>query len=300
MNPLMWLVRLPGRGGSDVPASDAFSKLVPRGTAKYRISADEIINDLIIQYKLGLSNSFGPGARILVVAVDPTKAASWAGDLEEVLSGAASFAGKAPEREQRAITFRSNDVASAYLVPIDIAPYSVRQFIICTDYDINDGMRERVEKDLRKAIDDGFPSLPDRPKLTPEEVDVRIKQAEQRFAEIRRLQLEELEQLLIALEGTSKGNYTGNRVDAVQITSLVEEAEAVLLFTGEGRKGRHYSNQPCTIRCEHEGVSSFKLRTADKAAVYIASLPSWPRFQVISKKDVKEFLTDITANQQIG
>jgi hypothetical protein len=231
------------------------------------------------------------GTRVLAIELDSSKASgtevNWAEDLREVIETVASKANLQSNNSFRKFTSRANQLATGYLVAKPRLPESISEFISSGTDDISDDVREKVEKDLRDAIENDFPVvLPERPGLSPDEIEGRIRRAEQRSAELRRLQIEVLQDLLNDLAGTSKGTYEGNKADAIRVMKLVDDAKAVLLYTGPGKKGTQYVGHPCTIRCEFDVTDSFQLRTAAKASTYVTSVEVWPPLKAVPREEL--------------
>ena len=114
----------------------------------------------------------------------------------------------------------------------------------------------------------------------------RLEIAEERFAEVQRIQFQGIQWLLDSLRGETLGSFEKNRALASRVMRMVNDSGGVLLMSGEfiDARGRTkvYTNKPVVIRCERQDSPSFHLRTPDGYA-YITALPTWPGLYVVNK-----------------
>src|SRR5262249_50793469 len=114
----------------------------------------------------------------------------------------------------------------------------------------------------------------------------RVEFAEERFAEMQRMQFAGIQTLLASLRGVTLGTFEANRALAIRVMKMVNDSGGVLLLNGEfvDARGRTkiFTNQPVIIRCERQDSSSFHLRTPD-GRVYITALPAWPGLYIVPK-----------------
>jgi hypothetical protein len=126
-----------------------------------KISEKSEINNNIIDL-LG----FAPDPRVLVIYIDVNEIinkniSSWGDDLREVVGRVASCEDDSSSRPLPwEFLSRTNRVAIAYLVPLSRLPKTVKEYTDGGWKTDNEHMIEKVENDLRSAIDANFPPLP--------------------------------------------------------------------------------------------------------------------------------------------
>ncbi len=159
--------------------------------------------------------------------------------------------------------------------------FSLEQSVKSVDSPAAASTGELVDKSIRadKPVD----TRPIDRTVLSEAIAAMVGRAKENHRRNKLEQVANLQLLLRALTGMTTGKYAGNKVLAKEVSLMVVDTGMPLRFSGQvrGRDGTSsHVNCAVTIACLNQGVSSFKLRTADSKQAHVLTSKTWPELTI--------------------